>query len=111
MLEKIKRQKTVVEKKYFCDLCHLDGSRTGAKYQCKMCHRDVCSKHHDWDDRDHGDYPDIYCTTCWATGKPFRRALVDLESQQCIELVAIETEWEEAAKKAVQAEQDKIIVG
>lgn len=77
-----------------CDICN----EANARHSCKMCRRDLCEIHVVFDPRDPSDYPDKYCSRCWAAGEPFRE-------QQSVEIdrhdeaiTAIEQQWSDACK-------------
>lgn len=90
-----KTKKTVIEEHYYiCDDCNTTYDPPIHRwYTCCMCGKDVCKICVVYDDRDDGDYPAVYCKSCWRIGEPFRAEQAKLESQYCDAIDRFDRDW------------------
>ena len=88
-------EQTKTVRVYVCDCC-------GAEYRqhrgnrCRICKRDVCGDCAVENPRYIGDYPDYYCTCCYA-----------IYSKYQDKLYALENAYDEAVDATVQAWRDE----
>jgi hypothetical protein len=73
---KHERTRAIKETYRTCDLCD-SGDMT--ERACSICHRDLCKSCRVFDDRDDGDYPDLYCSQCWKIGETYRERIEELQ--------------------------------
>lgn len=84
--------KIIKETKIKCDYCEHIGISV-----CELCKKDICNAHKTYDDRDPGDYPDVYCMRCWEIGTPFRLAMEREQQDSEKRLERMEEDWKKAA--------------
>ena len=86
--------------KAYCDICNDKGIKC-----CLLCKRDLCIKHITFDPRDLGDYPDVYCESCWNIGEGYRRAIDDIQNAADVKIEKQEENWKAAAIKALEPQR------
>ena len=99
VMEKTETVKRVV---LTCDEC---GKRIKSNRRCCLCKKMLCETHTVYDDRDHGDYPDKYCASCWDAGENFRIEMKRLEDEYDKKLDALQDAWTDAALAEVKCQQ------
>ena len=97
---------TVNESEILCDLCLLEGKekKIGSEYSryCHLCERDICEEHIVFDDRDHSDYPNKYCISCWEIGEKYRYKMEEIEEAADEKIEEVEKEWKKLALEKIE---------
>ena len=83
-----------------CDVCSK--SINPGNSVCWCCKRDLCRACSVWDDRDHSDYPPVFCSSCWEIGRPYRMDMVTAESDFDAIVDEMETKWYDEAKASLK---------
>jgi len=74
MIKEVKKQKEVIERHKYCDVCGTKISIEMAcgKAKCEYCGKDLCDKCVGYEESNSGDYRIVYCAECWDIGKDYR---------------------------------------
>ena len=61
---------------------------------CEMCHKDLCDTCVGKEEYTGGDYREVYCSSCWNVGEPYRSEMQ--EHEDAIDKLA--EEWRNKCK-------------
>ena len=97
MIKETKKQREVIEKHKFCDVCGAE-IRIGLaciSARCMYCKRDLCENCIGYEEDTGGDYRDVWCKNCWTLGDQYRPLIEELETK----IKQLYTEWEDKCKQ------------
>ena len=74
MIKEVKKQKEVIERHKYCDVCgaKISIELSCGKAKCEYCEKDLCDECVGHEESNSGDYRIVYCAKCWDIGKEYR---------------------------------------
>ena len=79
-----------------CDDC---GCTVFIQRPCIVCGKDLCNKCRYYDYTDEGDYPTLYCRSCWDAGEEYRNEIIKIENEADYKTNKLIQDWYRATKK------------
>jgi len=74
VIKEVKKQKEVIERHKYCDVCgtKISIGLSCGKAKCEYCGKDLCDECVGHEESAMGDYRIVYCAKCWDIGEEYR---------------------------------------
>jgi hypothetical protein len=96
MIKEIKKQKEVITKHKYCDVCgaEIKNSLACSTATCEYCKKDLCDECIGHEEETGADYRDVWCSVCWLIGSEYRPDIEKLEAKVHL----LYQEWQDRCK-------------
>jgi len=96
MIKEVKKQKEVIERHKYCDVCgaKISIGLSCGKAKCEYCGKDLCDECVGYEESTSGDYRIVYCAKCWSIGEDYRPTIKQHED----EVDRLYNEWTDKCK-------------